>query len=95
MWPFGKTTDSADIRALNQRIEELEDRQLRLEDQYRRLRGYVYVKKGLVGPADAPPPGEVGGAATPAPPRPMSRDELRRSLVASGRFIPGQPPKHE
>lgn len=103
MWPF-KKNDS--LRALNQRLDLLaeqqmilEDRQLRLDEQYRSLRGYVYAKKGLVGPAGEPPPGDrvlPGGEQAPTQrPAQMTRDELRRSLVTSGRFIPGHAPKHQ
>lgn len=80
-------------------MDALETRQLRLEEQFRSLRGYVYAKKGLVGPPGEAPAGDIDAARSAVAPKgtasPESRDELRRRMVREGRFIPGQPPKHE
>lgn len=101
MWPFKKTTDSLQqttFLELRSHVESLETRMLRLEEQFRSLRGYVYAKKGIVGPPGEGPSGEISpprsGVAAPQAAAPMSRDELRRSLVTTGRFVPGKPPVH-
>jgi hypothetical protein len=80
--------------ALEDRMARLEHQMEVLDGQYRTLRGYVYVKKGLVGPAGEAPPGEANIPQQPQSAA-SSKEELRRSLVQSGRFIPGQAPKHE
>jgi len=67
----------------------------RLEGQHLSLRGYIYAKKGLVGPAGAPPPAAEQGPLPQSPPQPLARDELRKLLVTTGRFFPGKPPKHQ
>jgi hypothetical protein len=88
-----------DLQPLAMRLTVLEDRQDKLEGQYKSLRGYVYAKKGLVGPPGEPPPGDIvqsasGGAPSASPAPSASRDELRRMLTSTGRFIPGKPPVH-
>lgn len=97
-----------DLPALAMRVSVLEDSFDKLEGQYKSLRGYVYAKKGLVGPPGEPPPGDVPPAAPVEPsgrvstskaptssgPAPESRDELRRRLTREGVFIPGKPPVH-
>jgi len=99
MWPWRKTTAQTTFLDLRHEMDALETRQLRLEEQFRSLRGYVYAKKGLVGPPGEAPAGDIDAARSAVAPKgtasPESRDELRRRMVREGRFIPGQPPKHE
>jgi len=83
------------VALLERTSAKLTDATEQLDQQFRALRGYVYVKKGIVGPAGSAPPGEPE-IPTP-PPRAASvtsKDDLRRSLVQSGRFVPGQRPIH-
>lgn len=55
-----------------------------LAEKHLKLRGKIYALK-MHKPEEA--------AADV--PRAMTRDELRRSLATSGRFIPGKAPKHD
>lgn len=105
MWFRRKQATQLDLTELQEQVRKLHTamRTLstdfeRLEDQYMSLRGYVYAKKGLVGPPGEAPPGDappVHGSplnlATPL----SERDKLRAELVRSGRFVPGQKPRHE
>jgi hypothetical protein len=83
------------MEALELRMEALEDKQLLVLEQFRTLRGYVYAKRGIVGP-DASPPGvritPPNGAAVTAPAS-ETREELKARLLP-GRFTPGKPPNH-
>lgn len=89
------------LRTMHVRMGKLEGEMEKLGAGHQSLRGFVYSKLRKAAEADE----EAGvheGAPTAAPPRtpqapptPMSREELRRTLVASGRFIPGKPPRHD
>lgn len=88
--------------SLDLRIEELEHRQEHLEAMFRRLRGYVYVRKGMVGPPGTAPEGETDLDPQPQPPQAPaapapseSRDALRAKLVRDGTFVPGRPAIHK
>jgi len=85
------------------KLDELDARVSHMEEQVRRMRGYVYARKGLVGPPGEPMPGDdEAPAATPAPrakaapaaPAVETRDDIRRRLVRTGAFVPGRPPNH-
>lgn len=72
------------------RLEAIETDLLKVQQQFRQLRGYVYVRKGLVGPDGEPPPGEVELPPKSAPAAPdtarMSKAELRAHLHSTGRL---------
>lgn len=96
MWPFRSlaNVNPNTVAALATRVETLEkatkvlmDDLSTLEDKHVRLRGKVYAHK-LHRPDD-------DDAETPKPVDKMTRDELRRHLLASGRFMPGRPAKHD
>lgn len=59
-----------------------------LQDKHVRLRGKVYAHK-LHKPEEETTPSEG------KPVDQMTREELRRSLVRSGRFMPGKPVSHD
>lgn len=71
-------------RDLVKMVQQLSDSLTELEDKHERLRGKVYAHKMH----KQNPPDE------PESPRPVTRDELKRSLARSGRFFPGRPPVH-
>lgn len=82
------------------RLDQLEADVEQLREQFRTLRGYVYVKKGLVGPPGEPPPGEIappghkiiapnGGTQTTLS---ETREEFRARMVREGRLTPGRGP---
>jgi hypothetical protein len=91
---FIKDRASAPLQA---RLAELEARQDRLEGQFATLQGYVYAKRGIVGPGAeaATAHGSAGArsAAAPSSAGGVTKDELRRQLVASGRIMPGKATK--
>lgn len=93
----------AQATELKMRMSVLENEFDKLHGQYKSMRGYVYAKRGQVeippeasGTANAP--SATAGASTalpaPEPPQRLTRDELRRSLTQTGRFMPGKPPNH-
>ena len=61
-----------------------------LEKRHLKLRGVVYAHK-----LHKPPAEEVEDDDKPKLRDNMTRDELRKSLVESGRWVPGRPAKHE
>lgn len=82
------------VDALEKRTESLEkackallDDLAELEEKHVRLRGKVYAHKMHRA--------EDEDAQTPKPAEKMSRDELRRHLLHSGRFMPGRPARHD
>lgn len=81
----------ADQIKLLRRVKDLSDDLEKLQDQFTRLRGLVYARK-LHKPGAMV---EQEGDQAPANPTAnMSRDELRRHLGLTGRFVPGKPPVH-
>lgn len=76
---------------------DLEERFAALEAKHTSLRGRVYALWGKAEPSDAAP--AAAGSPTSSGPAPLpagaSRDELRRQLVRTGKFIPGRPVNHE
>lgn len=91
VWPFRRRKEP-NLDELLVALQQVLGRIERLEGQHISLRGYVYAKKGLVGSGEAPPAAEQGALPFSAP---LSRDELRRQLVTSGRFVPGHAPRHQ
>lgn len=85
---FGRQKELASIVARLETVEKLLQMQAEalteLQDKHVRLRGKVYAHK-MHRPDDD----------TPKNVEQMTRDELRRSLTSSGRFVPGRPAKHE
>lgn len=69
------------VGELNRHLAQLREDVDTLASRHERLRGRVY-GAGLHKPPEA---------ETPAAP---SRDELKRRLVSTGRFVPGKPPIH-
>lgn len=63
----------ADLRRANGQIEELENQNQRLEEQFRRFREDVEYRLGG-GTGSAPPPAPVASAEEPAPARPRKND---------------------
>lgn len=76
----------ADLHVCMRRLKELQEAVQELDDKYTRMRGLIYARKLHKSEPEA------GEQTTEA--KPMSRDELRRQLTATGRFIPGKPPVH-
>lgn len=72
------------------RLEAIETELAKVQYQFRQLRGYVYVRKGLVGADGEAPPGEVElppkSAPTPPATATMSKAELRAHLHSTGRL---------
>jgi hypothetical protein len=79
---------------LRERVDALENTVLRMDNQFRQLRGYVYAKKGLVGEGAPPGPPPAAPSTEVSPPQKETREQLRARLVREGRFIPGKPPVH-
>lgn len=81
MWPFRKKLDTpltGDdlVRLLGSIHAQVQLHQAeieRLSNQHASLRGYIYAKRGAVGPGSDPPPVLPAGRAD----KPLSRDELR------------------
>lgn len=74
-------TDAEFRRELRKVKEDIEELQTKLQ----KLRGVVYAAKRYAAAEEEEEP----------TPRQMTRDELKRSLVTSGRFVPGKPAKHD
>lgn len=94
MWPFRRSPDP-DLVTLAQicdALRTLTSQVDRIEADQHRLRGYVYAKRGLVGPADQPPPAATepaGGKTAPAgSPSVMTKAELRASMLRAGQLNP-------
>lgn len=100
MW--GKKRLAADVevvellRSMHVKQGVLEGEMEKLRSGHLSLRGFVYSKlrKHDESPEDAGP-APSAAAGTTALPAQLSRDELRRKLVETGRFIPGRPPRHD
>jgi hypothetical protein len=92
MWPFSRRL--ASDRQVIELLRDVTGRVERLENQHLSLRGYVYAKKGNVGPPNIAPPGAASGptpTSTAAQPR-LSRDELRALAgLKPGRAYPHPP----
>lgn len=102
---FWADTDAKRIRALEQRSQDqginlveqrtrLEKLELLVEEtqaQLKKLRGQFFAeRKGARDdPGDDPVRTQLRAEG-----QQMSREQLKRSLVQSGRFIPGKPPVH-
>lgn len=94
--PFWSSRKETDVSALEKRLSDLAldvavlRRELMntteglndLRDKHISLRGKVYAAKL-----------HKAGAETEGP-KELSREDLRRSLAASGRFVPGRPAVH-
>lgn len=89
MWPFRSKADTAPVRELNQRMDDLEQKFKVLEREhddlhasYRRLRGARAVE-ARDAPREAPRarPGEPGED----PGRPFTKEEMRRKYLVVGR----------
>lgn len=78
------------------RMTALENEFDKLHGQYKSMRGYVYAKRGAVElpPEPSAAVASATGPAVAAAAAPLTRDELRRSLVTTGRFVPGKPANH-
>jgi len=104
MW-FGKSRLASDqqvvdlLRSLSLKMATLEGEHEKLRARFEGLRGFVYSKIRKAG--DASDGTDEPSAAPAAPtngtklPPGLTRDELKRSLVATGRFVPGRPPRHD
>jgi|GEM_PF-3847353 len=110
MWFRRKDTDELlrqHVATLERRVLQLErqlsehDENLQsLQAQHVKLRGRVYALWGAEKSSEtstAAP--DAGGAPTssgaPALPESLSRQELRRRLTQTGRFVPGKAPIHD
>ncbi len=71
------------ITTLRAQYAELEEGLAALKAQHLKLRGRVFARWGREG--------EEGESPTP---RPQSREELKKQLTLTGRFIPGRPAHH-
>lgn len=102
---FTKSTLASDVevvqllRQLHVKLAGCEAEIEKLKSAQLSLRGFVYsqVRKHVQQPPEdessvAPAAESVGGSGSKGP---LSRDELRRWLTASGRFTPGRPAKHD
>lgn len=103
MWPFRKRT----VRALymtdselaevlgkiTREVKELRDDVDAHHAQHVKLRGRVYA---IWGKGEPEPDGATASPTSGKQPdtAKMSRDELKRFLASSGRFIPGRPAQH-
>lgn len=74
----------ARIETIEKLLQKVADELAELQDRHARLRGKVYAHK--MHKPDEETPQRVDQ---------MTRDELRRSLTKSGRFVPGRPVSHE
>lgn len=89
------------LRTMHVRMGRVEAEMEKLGSGHQSLRGFVYSQlRKLKGGDDAVPEGEQPDAPAPSKavqssPQAMSREELRRTLVNTGRFIPGRPPRHD
>lgn len=85
----------ADWSSLARKCVDLSERLETLEDKHSRLRGVVYGRKLHKEPAAEPAeePQERRSAPQTDTAR-MTREELKRHLARSGRFIPGKPAIH-
>lgn len=79
-----------DLRAT---VTDLESQVASLRAQHLKLRGRVYALWGAE--QDSPAAPAADGSPKSTIESPKTRDELRASLVKSGRFIPGKPPVHQ
>lgn len=105
MWPFNRPTRSLDGIAteLLDRIAHVEkvakrlcDDVEELDQRYTRMRGLIYAKKLHKAPTQEDESGdETSPPQQTTDTSKMSRAELKAYLTRSGRFIPGQPPKHQ
>lgn len=105
MWPFKSTVVAQEtplkalqslqdhVQALDGRLATVEKLLGRmaddlgdLEKRHISLRGKVYASKLHKNGADDEPN---------KPTDTMTRDELRKSLITGGRWMPGKPPRHE
>lgn len=98
MWPFSRKLRAAamseeDFAAvlakLTREMGQLRDDHDALQAQHVKLRGRVYAIWGKGEPEEA--------GVTDSPTKDtskMSREELKRYLASSGRFIPGRPAQH-
>lgn len=78
-------------KSLQSAMELLEE----LEDKHQRLRGVVYGRKLHKEPlAEGTEEPQERPSAAPKETSRMTREELKRHLALSGRFIPGRPPIH-
>lgn len=75
-----------DMQITMRRVRELQEAVEELDDKFMRMRGLIYARK-----LHKPPEDEQ---TKDAEEKPLSREELRRQLTKSGRFIPGKPPVH-
>lgn len=88
------------LRSMQLKLGTLESEQQKITQRFESLRGFVYSKVRKTHAAEESE--EDGGSAAPAAaasggrlPQGLSREELKRSLVATGRFVPGRPPRHD
>lgn len=105
MWPFKRPTQPLDALAteLLDRLTHVEkvakrlcDDVEELDQRYTKMRGLIYAKKLHKAPTQEEEPGEqTTPLQTTIDTSRMSRAELKAYLTRSGRFIPGQPPKHQ
>lgn len=92
MWPFRRRAvrpmsdqDVAEVLTqLTKAVRDLRDDHEALHAKYLKLRGRVYAIWGR----------EDGEAPTKPAQVAMTRDDLRRQLATSGRFVPGRAPQH-
>jgi hypothetical protein len=104
MW-FGKSKLASDqqvvdlLRSMSLKLATLEGEQEKLRNRFEGLRGFVYSRVRKAGEASDASDEQSAAPAAPTngtklPPG-LTRDELKRSLVATGRFVPGRPPRHD
>lgn len=101
MWPFNRSRKALDdaalalvdrVAALEKVTRRLCDDVEELDQRYTKLRGLVYAKKLHKAPAEEEP--AVDEPSQQKSIEQMTRAELKAHLTRSGRFLPGQPPKH-
>jgi len=89
------------LRTMHVRMGRVEAEMEKLASGHQSLRGFVYAKlRKALSAEEAEPDGEAPPTEAPrqtpqTPTGAMSREELRRTLVTSGRFVPGRPPRHD
>lgn len=81
--PTPEQITNADVMKL---VIKLQERCDDIELAHKRLRGKVYARWGK-DPEQGDHPVEV-------PPEQLSREELKRRLTSTGRFVPGRPAQH-
>jgi len=105
MW-FGRSRLASDqqvvdlLRSQTLKIASLEGEFDKLKSRFEGLRGFVYSKvrkhaddsDASAETSDVPAAPTNGSNKLPAL---LTRDELKRSLIATGRFVPGRPPRHD